>query len=80
MKSKVGMGNDAAHVGASENPAPIATLSGPTAQAPSEEQLHAQIRELAFQLYQQRGRVDGFAERDWKEAEAIIRQQGKTAA
>jgi Protein of unknown function (DUF2934) len=80
MKSKLGVPNDAANVGAPEKKIPIAALSFPPAQATSEEQLHQQIRELAFQLYQQRGCIDGHAERDWLEAEAIIRQEGKTAA
>jgi len=35
-------------------------------------ELQQQIRELAYQLYEQRGRLDGRAEQDWIEAEAII--------
>lgn len=35
-------------------------------------ELHEQIRELAYQLYEQRGRQEGRAEQDWIEAEAII--------
>jgi hypothetical protein len=48
--------------------------------APQEDQQQQQIREIAFRLYEERGRVDGFAERDWLEAEAILRQDRKMAA
>lgn len=38
-----------------------------------------QVRELAFHLYEERGRRDGHALEDWLEAEAII-LSGKQAA
>jgi hypothetical protein len=40
----------------------------------------AEIRELAYRLYEVRGRVDGREMEDWLEAESIIRQGGKFAA
>lgn len=40
----------------------------------------AEIRELAFRLYEERGRADGHEVEDWLEAEAILRNQGKQAA
>lgn len=40
----------------------------------------AQIRELAYRLYEDRGRVDGRELDDWLEAESIIRQEGKLAS
>ena len=40
----------------------------------------AEIRELAFRLYEDRGRVDGYELEDWLEAESLIRQRGKFAA
>ena len=40
----------------------------------------AGIRELAFQLYEQRGRRDGHDLEDWLEAEAIIRSLTKQVA
>ena len=35
-------------------------------------ELEQQIRELAYQLYEQRGGQNGSAEQDWLQAEAII--------
>jgi len=40
----------------------------------------AQIRELAFSLYEERGRRDGHDIEDWLEAEAIICSQPRQAA
>jgi hypothetical protein len=39
-----------------------------------------QIRERAYQLYEERGRLDGFAEGDWLQAEAEILAQAKKFA
>jgi hypothetical protein len=39
-----------------------------------------EIRELAFSLYEQRGRRHGHELEDWLEAEAIINTQAKQAA
>ena len=33
------------------------------------------IRDRAYQLYEQRGKVDGFALDDWSQAEAEVRAQ-----
>jgi Protein of unknown function (DUF2934) len=44
------------------------------------EPLEIQIRELAYRLYEQRGRIEGHEIEDWAEAEAIIRAKGKLAA
>ena len=46
----------------------------------TEPELQSRIRELAYQLYVQRGYVDGHDLEDWLEAEFIIRQGGKLAA
>jgi hypothetical protein len=39
-----------------------------------------EIRELAYKLYEERGRIEGHALQDWLEAEDIVRQGGKIAA
>jgi hypothetical protein len=39
-----------------------------------------EIREQAFKLYEERGRVDGYDLQDWFEAESILRERGKLAA
>jgi hypothetical protein len=39
-----------------------------------------QTQELAYKLYEERGRVDGSDQQDWFEAEAILRERGKLAA
>jgi hypothetical protein len=44
------------------------------------ENRHLEIRELAYKLYEDRGRLEGEALRDWLEAEAMVRQGGKIAA
>jgi hypothetical protein len=36
-----------------------------------------QIRQRAYQLYEERGRLDGFAEEDWLQAEAEILTQAR---
>lgn len=35
--------------------------------------LEEQIRQRAYELYEQRGRYDGFAEKDWLQAEVEVR-------
>jgi hypothetical protein len=40
----------------------------------------ARIEKLAYQIYEERGRTDGFALDDWLEAEALIRQGGRDVA
>jgi hypothetical protein len=37
-------------------------------------------RELAYKLYEERGRVDGNDLKDWLEAETILRERGKLEA
>ena len=39
-----------------------------------------QIQELAYKLYEVRGRVDGNDQQDWFAAESILRERGKLAA
>jgi hypothetical protein len=39
-----------------------------------------EIRDLAYKLYEERGRIEGHTLQDWLDAEAIIRQGGKVAA
>jgi len=41
--------------------------------------LMPRFRELAYRLYEDHGRVDGYQLEDWIEAESIIRQGGKIA-
>jgi hypothetical protein len=61
------------------NPTPVAALAVPGATTPAEP-LETKIRELAYSLYQQRGRVDGQDVQDWLDAEAIIRVKNNLAA
>jgi hypothetical protein len=56
-------------------PAP-AVAESQISEVPAAEE---QIRELAFKLYEQRGRQDGHDVEDWLEAEAIIRAQQRPA-
>jgi hypothetical protein len=69
-----------------ETPAvPIPVISKP-ASAPAREAVKqdavtdTQIQELAYKLYEERGRVDGGDLQDWFEAESILRERGKLAA
>jgi DUF2934 family protein len=39
-----------------------------------------QIREIAYRLYEERGKIDGQDLDDWLEAEAIVRESKKLAA
>lgn len=48
----------------------------PTQQADSEariEEIRTRIEKLAYELYQQRGRQDGYDRQDWLEAERLTR-------
>ncbi len=47
-------------------------------QTTSRTDLIEQVRELAYTLYEQRGRQDGSAEQDWLRAEAVILGSTKT--
>lgn len=68
----------AASHGAAEDPRPIRpTRSHDEPPVHSEEE----IRLRAYELYEQRGRRDGFAEEDWLDAEKeILARYGKIAA
>lgn len=46
---------------------PIRAVSNPSTD------LHEQVRRRAYELYVQRGRLDGFAEQDWLQAERELR-------
>lgn len=67
----------------SSNPAPPVSILNPNSidfndtSATAQEK---QIRELAFWLYEERGRRDGHDVEDWLEAEAIVRNRDKQAA
>ena len=37
------------------------------------------IARAAYELYERRGRIDGFDQQDWFEAERIVRQRGQRA-
>src|SRR5258708_16395077 len=67
------------------------TLESPTLSVPilspapssildPEEGRRSNVRELAYRLYEERGRLDGRDLEDWLEAEAILQQEGKLAA
>jgi hypothetical protein len=62
------------------------TLSMPVPSRPPisvpepEEGRRSNIRELAYRLYEERGRLDGRDLEDWLEAEAILQQEGKLVA
>ena len=60
-------------------PAPTGATSGPSSHVVEGDHL-AEIRNLAYALYEERGHVDGRDLDDWLEAEDIILQRGKTAA
>jgi Protein of unknown function (DUF2934) len=47
------------------------TASNPASQTSIEDQ----IRARAYELYEARGRVDGFHQQDWEQAEREVRQQ-----
>jgi hypothetical protein len=58
----------------------LPTVAIPSNNVNEAEDADARIRELAYRLYEERGRVHGYALLDWLEAEAIVRQRGKLAA
>jgi hypothetical protein len=58
---------------------PILSHAPSSALEPEEGQ-RSNIRELAYRLYEERGRVDGRDLEDWLEAEAILQQEGKLVA
>jgi hypothetical protein len=61
------------------NVAPVLTMN--VADISRKASLHeAEIRELAFSLYEQRGRRDGHDLEDWLEAEALLQSQPKQAS
>ena len=63
-------------------PVPTGATSGPTNKSShvAEGDDVAEIRNLAYALYEKCGNVDGRDLDDWLEAEEIILQRGKTAA
>jgi hypothetical protein len=62
-----------------KNVSPASNISTPTdLQTTHATDLTEQIRSLAYFLYEQRGREDGFAEQDWLLAEAEILKAKKT--
>jgi len=52
-------------------PRPI-PLPTPKEAAEARAELEGQIRRRAYELYEQRGRVDGYALDDWLQAEAEV--------
>jgi|HubBroStandDraft_6_1064221.scaffolds.fasta_scaffold1298849_1 hypothetical protein len=71
-----------------EDPAATPALPGlavyvspdPAALSSEAESPERRIGELAYRLYEERGRMDGFDLEDWLEAESIVRENGKLAA
>ena len=65
-----------------ESPRESAKDTAPTLNLPtviSEQDPEHEVRELAFRLYEERGRESGHDVEDWLKAEAIIRERGKAA-
>jgi hypothetical protein len=52
----------------------------PAASSSEADSLDRRIGELAYRLYEDRGRIDGFDLEDWLEAESMVRENGKFAA
>lgn len=42
--------------------------------------VEAQVRALAYQLYEERGCQDGYAEEDWQQAEKELLSKAKAAS
>ena len=62
------------------NPKPI-SLRTPQEAAEARAELEEQIRRRAYELYEQRGRIDGYALDDWLQAEAEVSDiRSKTTA
>jgi len=59
---------------------PISVPFPNTQAAPSPEEIQEQIRYLAYELYEQRGREDGHALDDWLTAESEVTGQAKAVA
>jgi len=55
-------------------------LTADAAQPITSLSLEEQIRLRAYELYEQRGRQDGFAEQDWLQAEAELTKNTLRAA
>ncbi len=58
-----------------EDTAPILNLPAVISEQDSEHE----VRELAYRLYEERGRQNGHDLEDWLKAEAIIRERRKAA-
>jgi hypothetical protein len=58
---------------------PVISPRGSIANAPNPI-AEPEVRELAYKLYEERGRVDGYDLQDWFEAEAILREPRTIAA
>lgn len=65
--------------GKNEETKPLLLTGSPNPQTRGELKEQG-IRELAFRLYIERGRIDGKEMEDWLEAEEVLRQKGKIAA
>jgi hypothetical protein len=59
---------------------PILSHAPSSVLEPKEEGRTSNIRELAYRLYEERGRLDGRDLEDWLEAEAILQQEGRLVA
>lgn len=56
------------------------TSASPTESLTNTTNIQEQIRERAYQLFEERGRQEGFAEQDWLQAEKEIRSTALKAA
>lgn len=64
---------------AAKPPSSVAVFPHP--QTSSSPNVEEQIRRRAYELYEQRGRHDGFSEQDWLHAESeILNRTGKRSA
>ena len=74
------------HIAPGSSPSAESQIPALTIALPQEPELEEraeldlQIRELAYRLYEERGRVEGQEVQDWLDAEAIVRQGSKLAA
>lgn len=55
-------------------------LAPTTVAVENDDVTNSQVQVLAYKLYEERGRVDGYDLQDWFEAESILHERGKLAA
>jgi hypothetical protein len=83
MASKAGTGTKKARI-PSPSPVPIDAAKPPVAAKSvnaigTPQDALEQIRRRAYELYEQRGRQDGFHEQDWLQAESEVLLRSRTS-